>query len=154
VEGKPYDLVSRISFSPDGTRVAYGAKDGKAHWLVIGDSTRPIGYLPNQVVYSADGGRVAYWTLETDRRGRERVVVNEVRGPTFDAAGWPTFDDSATIAAYWARAGRGYVMVAGDRKSRTFDGVGTTRVFSEDGSEVGFGVLDGRELRWTVMKTR
>jgi hypothetical protein len=45
-------------------------------------------------------------------------------------------------------------MVAGDRRSDRFDGLGRTRVFNEDGSEVGFGVLRGNELRWVVMKTR
>lgn len=58
------------------------------------------------------------------------------------------------IAAYWAQDDDKYVMVAGDRNSERFDGVGRTRVFSPDGAQLGFGVWDGRELRWKVMNTR
>lgn len=153
VEGPAFDRVSRMAFSPDGTTVAYGAQDGRNFYIVIGTERRPVTRLADNVVFSNDGKRVSYWVIE-GLGNRERIIVNDKAGPEFAKVGWPVFDAAANVAAYWAWDKDKLVMVAGDRRSERFDGLGRTRVFNEDGSEVGFGVLRGNELRWVVMKTR
>ena len=153
VEGPAFDRVSRMAFSPDGTTVAYGAQDGRKFYIVVGTERRPVASLADDVVFSADGKRVSYWTIEA-RGSKERMIVNDKAGPEFLKVGWPVFDAAANVAAYWAWDKDRLVMVAGDKRSDRFEGLGRTRVFNDDGSEVGFGVLSGNELRWVVMKTR
>ena len=132
---------------------AYGAQDGRKFYIVIGTERRPVTRLADDVVFSGDGKRVSYWAIE-GRGSKERIIVNDKAGPEFVKVGWPVFDASANVAVYWAWDKDKLVMVVGDRRIDRFEGLGRTRVFNEDGSEVGFGMLRGNELRWVVMKTR
>lgn len=149
-EGPSFDGIGRVTFSPDGRRLAYGVRNGGRNELVIGDERRPSKYLADQVVFSADGTRTSYWAKQSKGQ-RSFIAIDDAPGAEFDEVGFPTFDATARVGAYWARSGRGFVMVAGTQTSEVFDGVGRTRTFAPDGSMMGFGVLQGRELRWKLM---
>lgn len=152
-DGPSFDGIGRVTFSPDGRRLAYGVRIGGRNELVIGDERRPSKYLADQIVFSADGTRTAYWAKQPKGQ-RWFIAVDDIAGPEFDEVGFPTFDPTARVGAYWARNGRTFVMVAGATTSDAFDGVSRTRTFGPDGGTLGFGVLQGRELRWKTMSTR
>jgi Tol biopolymer transport system component len=153
-EGPPFDMISPVAYSPDGTTVGYAAKEGGKYWLVNGADRKPAKSFAGRVVFSADGRRLVGWDIESGSGGKQRLIVDDRRGPEFEQVGWPVFDDSATVAVYWARDKGKFLMVASDARSEPFDGVGRARVLSADGSQVAFGALQGSELRWTVMKIR
>ena len=149
--GVSFDWVGRPSFSPDGRQLAYGALEGKRAWVLVGSDRRPAKHLAEEVVFSADGSHTAYWTRQASGNC-EFIVIDDEAGPKFDKVGIPTFDPAARVGAYWARDGSRFLMVAGAMKSGKFDGVSRTRVFNSDGNLLGFAVLQGREVRWKVMR--
>lgn len=149
--GPLFNWVGPPSFAPDGRQLAYGAKEGNRTWLVVGDERRPAKEVAEEVVFSRDGSRTTYWTKRISG-SKTSVVIDGEAGPKFDQAGIPVFDATARVGAYWARDGSRFLMMAGGTRSDTFDGVSSTRVFSPDGTMLGFAVLQGREVRWKVMR--
>jgi hypothetical protein len=82
VEGKEYDGVGGVVFSPDSQRVAYMARRGDKVLVVMdgveGKEYDAIGVYP---VFSPDSKRVAY---EAKRGGKQLVAVDGVEGKEYD----------------------------------------------------------------------
>src|SRR3990172_3265441 len=87
-EGKKYDGFGKrpIHFSPDGKRVAYGAREGKK-WMVVVDGKegkKYDGFGASGLFFSPDGKRVAYSAKQGDRWS---VVVDGEEGKKYDEIG-------------------------------------------------------------------
>jgi WD40 repeat protein len=95
--------ISSVKFAPDGTIVALGGRDGRAH-LLAADTLHEIGQLPlatgaawGFVSYNADGsrlsavddrGRVMHWDTRPDSWiGRACTIVDR----DFTPAEWATY---------------------------------------------------------------
>jgi hypothetical protein len=149
--GEAFDSVTApIAMSDDGRTVAYGARRGDAHRVVVGDrKSRPYP-AAGAPVLSADGRTVAYPASD----GAEWFIVrNEQEGPRFDWVGKPVLDAAGRRLAYAAESrepdGRyRFFVVTDGRPGPAFDRV-TTPAFSGDGEVVAYGAAaDGR---WTVV---
>jgi dipeptidyl aminopeptidase/acylaminoacyl peptidase len=96
-------------FSPDGTRLAYAARQGKTARVVLepGRTTtthRAVG----EPVFSPDGRSLAYAAVDD---GKERVVLDDVAGPSYNAIGKLTFSPDGRHLAYETRTGDKWRLV-------------------------------------------
>ena len=109
-EGKQYDGVGSPVFSPDGTRLAYLAKQADK-WLIVVDGVD--GKLYDDIRYtsltfSPDGQHVAY---DVKQAGEEFVVVDGVEGKQYTSIMGKVIFDSAHNLHYLAQQNTGIYLV-------------------------------------------
>ncbi|MBK7773198.1 MAG: hypothetical protein IPI43_03540 [Sandaracinaceae bacterium] len=106
------------------------------------------GCRPIVAWFGRDPGRVTLVEV-LDRRGRQRVVVDGVEGPWYDAVGVASLVFTADgHVAYPARVGSHWHMVHDGRVGPAHDGVGEA-VLSPDGTHLIYAAARGE--RWTVV---
>jgi hypothetical protein len=112
IPGKVWDAVRWHSFSPDGTHLAYEARENGQCCIVVdekeGEHFSGIDYL---FQFSPDSARLGY--VATIEKGKECAVVDGKRGPVFDTV-FPTsftFSDNSRHFAYAGRRGNHCVVV-------------------------------------------
>lgn len=80
--GKPFDDVPRLTWSPDGKRLAYVAMLGAKRFVVVGDRKNgPFAYFSSALSWSPDGERLTYvaeskgtwFKFDVDRKGAIRA---------------------------------------------------------------------------------
>lgn len=123
VEGKGFDLVTNLTFSPDGERLAYWALtrtnvlvvvDGKEAKAPVFDSA---GAAP---VFSPDSRHFAYWVK---RRGEWHVIRNAAEGKGYRRPGFPLRfgEDSRYLATAAVRDDGGVVAVVDGVEGPVFE---------------------------------
>ncbi|MBN2293156.1 MAG: PD40 domain-containing protein [Pirellulales bacterium] len=102
-EGKQYDATSWLQFSPDGKRVAYGARIGEEQ-LIVTDKEGKRYDMVTEPVFSANGKSVGYIAR---RGGRYRVVVDGKEGQEYDyfGKGSPVLSPDGKHSAAFMRRG-------------------------------------------------
>lgn len=149
-EGEPFDEVGTPRFSPDGARVAYRARRGKREYMVV-ESKKGKAYQGVGWPVWGPGGSLAFYVLS----GRSQALVagGEI-GEAYDCvSGTPAFSPDGKVVAYSARKGTRWQVVAGPRKSETYDAV-SEPVFSAAGDAVLFAALVERRLLRVRMPLR
>jgi hypothetical protein len=132
--GKPHAGEIRLSreFSPNGLHVAYSVRTAEGEFVVVdGAAGRTYTEIPryplteagveSQIIFSPDGGRVAY----VARRGARFLVVADSReGPEFDniRVGAPRFSPDGRRLAYVGQRG-GKKFVVDGAEGRPYDDV-------------------------------
>lgn len=128
VEGKIYDWVSDLAFSPDGRHVVYAAqRDGQ--WRVILDNVEQPPYeFVDKLQFSPDSRRLTY---VASRTGQHVAVVDGAEGPPFpliDAPDGTTygrnfFSPDSRHVAYIGRTtqDKGAAMVIDGHPGRQYD---------------------------------
>ncbi|MBF0327649.1 MAG: hypothetical protein HQL10_00655 [Nitrospirae bacterium] len=92
-KGKLYQVVeSNMALSPDGRRVAYGARLGEKWFIVIDGNEEGPFEEKGQPVFSPDSKHVAY---EAKVRGLWHMFVNKKAGPSIPVY----FNDKATFSS-------------------------------------------------------
>lgn len=99
-------------------------------------------------VFSPDGGRVAYWVIQSSP-DRQFIVVGEERGKGYADVGLPVFSPDGKHVAYLARAHGSFVVMLDGREIGPFDKV-FEMAFARDGSHLAFGAQQADELWWMV----
>ena len=93
-----HDDVRIGSFSPDGSRFAYLARDGRS-WRVVADGSPGPGFeaIDEQfaVTFSPDGAQFAYVAQQSS--GRLVPVVDHEAGPEETGWGRPVFEPAGRI---------------------------------------------------------
>lgn len=99
----------------------------------------PEDYQIGQIVFSPDGGQVAYLAM----KGTERfVVIGEKRGNAYEWVRVPFFSPDGKKVAYLAgREGKSFIGVNG-KEFEAF-GIACRPVFSPDGSKIAYEVKGG-----------
>ena len=104
VESTPYDLIGSLTFSPDGRRFAFTAKEGKTWCMVIDgvakkryDSINEEYWTKQQAVFSEDGKHLAY---RVTRGGKELLIID----------GRETTVDDPAFERLFKRPGQPYSM--------------------------------------------
>lgn len=129
LEGR-FDHVFDLSFSPDGTKVAF------------------VGNVRGRISDEVQGFVVG---------GKSLLVVREVEprrpwvlGPAYLEIKDLTWDESGARVGFCGRTPEGWRVVCEGALSPPFINV-SDPVFSLDGTSVGFGAQDGRELWWKTL---
>ena len=157
-EGKDYDDIQSLIFSPDGRRVVYQGRVGEK-WIVVIDGQEGKDYDDIQsLIFSPDGQRVVY----QGRVGEKRIVVLDGQeGKDYDHIWSLKFSPDAHHLAYVVRMrvgegeeqedldepGEDFAVVDG-QEGETYRDVGVP-VFSPDSQRVAYVARAGE--KWIVV---
>lgn len=168
-----YDAVGAPTFSADGSRVAFKAREGEKEFLVI-DGERGEGfdvvwppegelatYLEDVPAQSGDGRTIAYRAALSD--GTQCVVMNGRPGPAVEkVTGYPTFLSGGSVV-YGGLRDRKQQVVRDGIATEGFDEVWSPdrgpghmalnwrAVACDNGRKAAFGCNQGDELWWRVV---
>jgi roadblock/LC7 domain-containing protein len=101
-EGKQYDGVSGLIFSPDGTQVAYVASLGSKQLAVVNGTEGKQYDGVSGLIFSPDGTQVAY---VASLGSKQLAVVNGTEGTQYDGVSGLIFSPDGTQVAYVATSG-------------------------------------------------
>jgi len=113
--GMEYDKVSGITFSADGSSLAYEAKRGGEHFMVLDDREWPLAaqVVQDSFRVSPDDKRLA---LVARHQGKWQVMVDARPDPPFDFI----FADTLKFSPNSAHTG--YLAIKGQRLVAVVDG--------------------------------
>jgi hypothetical protein len=149
-EGREYDQIENIAFSPDGKRFACTARRRDRASVVVTDGGEQAPYALIAAPLFSPDGRLTY----AARRGSQWfAVLDGQEGPPYDAIGTLVFSAQGGRLAYTARRGKRAVLVSDGREVGEYDSLDVP-TFSRDGTRLAvrakrgkdaFVVVDGRE---------
>jgi WD40-like Beta Propeller Repeat len=149
--GPGYDWVTGPVVSPDGTRVAYTARDGEK-WLLILDGVVLASHEGlGRPFFSPDGSRMACFAFTGEKTS---VIVNGEAGPLYDSVSVPPlgegfgFSEDSQHLAYWARKGEAWHLVIDGKEHPAVEDYDQV-VLSPDASHVAY--VGKRAGRWTLV---
>ncbi len=133
IEGKPYDRVSSIQFSPDGAKIAYlASRDGLEFLVVDGVEGRTYpdrGDSPFPITFSPDGRRAAYIVPGFPRW---RIVVDGIEPREYHAISEPVFSPDGRHVAFAAALGKRWRVVVDGVEGETYDVIAGLKFESSD----------------------
>lgn len=137
-EGKAYDYVAHVTFTPDGAQLLYLAHDFAKHKTFLvrdGEEVATYDNLPDLsgIRFGPDGKRM-YFRLRKNEDGKEAVVVDG-RAYSYDEIKDVEFSPDGRRLIFKAQRGRGWVMVVDGAESEVYepDGEKGEVVWSRDG---------------------
>jgi WD40 repeat protein len=132
-EGKHYEKVSGIEFSPDSRHFAYIARTG-AEWFVVkdGNEIRAGGEVP-AFAFSPDSSRFAYlvksggkfFAVIDGAKGAEYDDIVSMKGTASEQLKVFVFSPDCKHVAYVARTGWSFVMVLDGKAGNPYDKIET-----------------------------
>lgn len=137
-----FEIVSDPALSRDGSVLAYAAETDKP-FIFVGDNRIEIPRMPRSVFLSHDGRSWGYVT-------RNAVVTAQGSSESFDEIRKPELSPDGRHVLFGGRQGEKWFVVVNGRKFEA-PGLAGEPIWSADGSQVGYGALLGRELRWNVV---
>jgi roadblock/LC7 domain-containing protein len=153
IEGKYYDDIQGLIFSPDNKHVAYVANiEGKEVLLVDGKKQGSYDYIGSNIVkdlrvlYSPDGRSMAYGAQIKDMW---TVVVNGKQGKSYDAIGGLIFSPDGAQVAYAAKTDDKWTAVANGKEGKSYDAI-SRLLFSPDGKRLAY-LADAGEKKIVVV---
>jgi Tol biopolymer transport system component len=141
-EGKEFEAVGNVVFSPDGKRVAYGVESlGKMHFIIDGQPSKEYEKIAGgSFTWSPDSKRYAFGAVQD---GKIVVVVDGQEQLTCDEASRPTWSQDSQRFAYSIRRGKKMTLIVDGKEQKEFDVVlGQSARFSPDGKRIAY--LAGR----------
>ena len=148
VEGKEYDEIEHISFSPDSKRVEFLAKrNGK--WLKVIDGVESPEYDSDGFgpTFSPNSKRVAY----TGQRGEKPMaVVDGIEGLPYDNVQPLVFSPDSKHVAYWAKRGEQWILVIDGAEVKAWDGFVAQPIFDSGAALHTLVIADSSVLLATV----
>ena len=138
-EGRPYDFITDVTYTPDGAHLLYLAFD-RSRWRTFlvrdGEEVAAYEYLSDGVLRFGPDGKRMYFRLRPlgEEKGREAVVVDG-RAFSYDNILDVEFGPDGRRFVLKGQRGRGWVMVVDGVESETYepDGEGGEVVWSRDG---------------------
>lgn len=160
-EGRHYDYVTHVTFTPDGAHLLYLAYDAarrKTFLVRDGEEVAAYDHLPDygDIRFGPDGRRM-FFRLRKNEGGKEAVVVDG-RVYSYDEIKDVEFSPDGRRLVFKAKRGRGWVMVSDGAESELYepDGGGRGEVgwsregrlaFSREGGRVAYvGRKGGKEF--------
>jgi len=142
VQGKPYDAISMLTFSPDSKRFACAVKSGEQYFVVAdGAEGKPYDYVSG-ITFSPDSKRLAYKVKPKNEESLV-VVADGAEGKRYSSVGALVFSpDSAHLAhSTWSDYGnKGGAMVVDGTAGKVYNGTLSDPVFSPDSKRMAYGV--------------
>ncbi len=136
VESKRYDAINFVNFSPDGSKLAYIAKEkkesfvvvedkeGKRYDNIVGQSYEGITYGAGNVVFSPDSQRIAYVASKSNK---SFVVVDGAEGKPYDWVEYLTFSPDGKKVVYAAGESKASFMVVDGQEGKRYADVQLVR---------------------------
>jgi hypothetical protein len=161
VEGKTYDLVASVQFSPDSQRVLHQASRGNDSFVVVdgieGPAFKTVSLFSGDAHFSPNSKRVAY-VAEPKRLNRFKrvMVVDGVLGKEYDDIEFVPriFGPDSNHVVYTAKVGDKQCVVINGKEGPLFDRIERFH-FSPDGKHVAYSgsrgkgvvtICDGKEV--------
>lgn len=147
-EGKLYDYVTSVTYTPDGAHLLYLAFDrarGKSFLVRDGEEVGSYDNVPDSGgIRFGPGGRRMYFRLRKEEGGKDGVVVDG-RAFYYDDIKDVEFSEDGRHVVFKAQRGRGWVMVVDGAESGLYepDGEKGEVGWSRDG-RLAFGKEGGR----------
>ena len=132
VKGKPYDLIDEnsITFTADGTKIAYSVTKNKKQAIVYNDMELPFYKEVGFPVLSNDGSRLAYWAKDGNVT---YLITDGKKSQAFESVGSIQFSkDGKHISCQATRVGK-YMIVLDGKESEMFQLVHSF-TYSPDGN--------------------
>jgi len=154
VEGKPYDSIESVTFSPDGRRLAYAAKRGQKQLMVVDGVEGPeYASVETPQAWSPDSRRLAYVARQEDFQ--RCVVVDGVRAGPYggDRVMSPVFSPDSKHWAVLVEQGYANFLVFDGKRGPTYNSTDADTLsppmvkFSPDGRRVAY-VVGGSSSIW------
>lgn len=130
----PEAAIYNTYFAPNGRGVAYIVViDGRSYYVVHNGKPGQLYAGVNELVFSPDGGRVAYSARKGDK---SLIVLDGAEGQLFDDVLLPQFSPDNRHFAYLAKSGaRWHIVVDGKVNTGTTDNYNALK-FSGDSSRI------------------
>lgn len=149
---KAYEKVDALTFTQDGTALAYAASQGDKWWMVVKQSEQGPYERVGPPAFSPDGKILAYVAMLAD--GNRIVVVNNKPSGAYDLVfeGRIAFSPDGSRMVYGAqRRGQWYVIVDGrELGPYAFLGSTTGFRFSPDGKRLAFAAM-ATDRKWSLV---
>ncbi len=154
--------ISKLTFSPDGKRLAYRVFDAsdeetKGYFVVVDGQEGKIYNHIWDLTFSPNSEKLAY----VGHANRRNIIV--IDGVEF--SDWPepllkdlqrryhtniAFSPDSEKLAYFAAGRIDYFIVINGQRGRSYDDVYGPIVFSPDGKSVSYGARKGNDILWVV----
>lgn len=100
-----YDRITNITFSHDGLKVVYVAREWNQAYIVVNDKKGPVYDMVVSPVFSPDGSKMAYRARKNEKRfiviaDRDGNTIKEL--PSYDLVWQPVFSPDGRFIAYGA----------------------------------------------------
>ncbi|MFL6253745.1 MAG: WD40 repeat domain-containing protein, partial [Pyrinomonadaceae bacterium] len=123
-EGKLYDYVTSVTYTPDGAHLLYVAYDRarrKSFLVRDGEEVAAYDNLPDTsgMHFSHDGKRM-YFRLRKEEGGKDGLVVDG-RAYFYDDIKDVEFSPDSRLSVFKAQRGRGWVMVVDGAESELYE---------------------------------
>ena len=130
--GPEYDKLEAALFSENGQHVAYLAGTEAARFVVVDgkEQTDFEEIVKNTLVFSPDGGRVAYGAL---KNGKYRMVVDGTASGAYDGVGVPSFSPDGKHVTYRAGKSEQALVFVDGTEVPGYTGLVCEPVFRKDG---------------------
>jgi hypothetical protein len=123
-EGRLYDYVTGLTYTPDGAHLLYVAYDrarGKSFLVRDGEEVAAYEQMPDSSgIHFGPDGRRLYFRLRKEGRGKEGVVVDG-RAFYYDDIKDAEFSEDGRHFVFKAQRGRGWVMVSDGVESEPYE---------------------------------
>ncbi len=120
--GPEFSGSGKITFSPDGKRLAYSAMKDEKWFVVVDGQTGPVfdGIIEGGPFFSLDSQHVAYVAIS----GKKQCLVFDGQaGPQYDAIKLVAMSFDGQCIAYAARTGQSFSVLINGKNGRIFDDV-------------------------------
>lgn len=150
--GPAWEEIKLVTFSPDGTRLAYAARKNDQWHLVEGESASPGYTVIQRVVFSPDSASLVYIARSKDGAF---MVINGKKQGVFEAVlGEPVFSPTGDRLAYSVREkstfGKSRMrMVLDGKLGNPYDSIGAY-LFSMDGKQFCYVASKGDDRQMVV----
>jgi hypothetical protein len=161
VQGKQYDSIFMLTFSPDSKRLAYAARSADKTCVVVDGAEGKAYEEIVDMTFSPDSKRFAY-KAKPALEDNWLVVADGKEGKHYNSAGRPVFspDSAHLVYSEWSQYGanKGAATVVDGTEGKAYAGVASDPVFSPDSKHMAFAVktpeddsamvvLDGKEQK-------
>jgi len=146
--GPAYKDILRIAFGPESRQLAYIARDKNGVFVVKnGEKSATFDHIVGDLLFSADGERLAYAVAEERRGGvRMRMVADGETGPWFDKIGGYWFSLGEPKLVYMAIKDEKGRIVEENDPHEAYDSVGVP-AFDTDGRHMAYRLFSDGQMR-------
>lgn len=141
--GAPAEGITNPALSDDGSVLAYATEAADRYRLIVGGREIELREMPRSVFLSPNGSAWGYVTQSS-------VITARGRSEEFDEIVNPAFSPDGKRVAFAARRGKEWTLQVG-RTGLRMPAPIAGPVWSRDGTQLGYGALQGREIWWRVV---